>query len=858
MLGTIERKLTLGFLAATLVVIVMSGGFYHAAQKFYDNDRWVEHGNAIIGAVEETSNALKDLEANQHSFLATGDLNFLQMAQGDTRALPAKIAPLAALVADNPAQAARVAELRPAVQAEIEAAQRAVEDRQRLGAAALDPRNLSRKNWSAVTDAGRMIDVIKGDAAQTVRECTAVRQKNFGLALSVSIGLAGLLSILLALVHFIVFRELRARRRVETELGAARDVALSSAKTKSEFLANMSHEIRTPMNGIIGMTGLLVDTKLTVEQREFAVTVQNCADSLLTIINDILDFSKIEAGKLTFEVLDFDIRQVVESTIEILAERAQSKNLELISLIDSGVPVDLCGDAGRLRQVMLNLLSNAVKFTDKGEVSLHVRSDGVSETEVRLLFEIVDTGIGLGTEAQGRIFQPFSQADGSTTRKYGGTGLGLAISRGLVERMNGQIGVKSEIGVGSNFWFTAQLTKQVNPPSRPTRRAPANLRVLVVDDNVACCQALGAMLESWNIKFAFAHSGRDALGVMRSAGASGDPFQIALLDMQMPGMSGFALTEEIKRDAVLATTQLIIMHTIGRRGSSSSWAEAGINGYVTKPVKQSALFDAIMDAVATPSGPRLGVNVPKQQTFKTTTELSRLMMRPVAAPRMSSVRILLAEDNMVNQKVALRQLLNLGFRADAVANGREVIEALARIPYRLVFMDCQMPEMDGYQATQILRNRTGHGDKVTIIAMTANALEGDRETCLAAGMDDYLSKPVKQEDLERVLRRWLPDRRVSALGAGDPLSARAGIGVGGEMPCAYSVHPALWRAPVMSCRKGFTTTPTSWLMATQSDKNPETLQTYANDMLTLQKHILEAVEHQLRLTSGSSTRRRPL
>ena len=756
MLGTIERKLTAGFLAATLVVICMGYGFYGASQKFYDNDRRVEHGHALIADLANVSSLLKDLEAGQHGYVEIGDAAFLQRVQGNSRALPDKVALLAASVSDEPAQAARAADLQSSVQASVTAALRAVEDRQRFGAAVLDPRNPARKNWATTDDPGKIIAAMTADAQQKLAEGVALRRKNLALAWGVSIGLAALLSILLAVVHVIVFHELRARRRVETELGAARDVAVSSARTKSEFLANMSHEIRTPMNGIIGMTGLLVDTKLTVEQREFAVTVQNCADSLLTIINDILDFSKIEAGKLTFELLDFDIRQVVESTIEILAERAQSKNLELISLIDQGVPTDLCGDAGRLRQVLLNLLSNAVKFTDQGEVSLHVTTETVTDTDVKILFQITDTGIGLDADAQERIFQPFAQADGSTTRKYGGTGLGLAISRGLVERMDGQIGVKSEPGVGSNFWFTARLTKQAHPPSHPVRRAPRGLRVLVVDDNEACCQALGAMLNSWNIQFAFAHNGRAALAVLRNAGAAGEPFPIALLDMQMPGMSGFALTEEIKRDPALAATQIIIMHTVGRRGSSSSWAEAGINGYVTKPVKQSALFDAIMDAVATPSGPRLGVNASRQHAFKTTTELSQLMMRPVTTPRLSNFRVLLAEDNMVNQKVALRQLLNLGFRADAVANGKEVIDALARIPYRIIFMDCQMPEMDGYQATQIIRERTGHGDKVTIIAMTANALEGDRETCLAAGMDDYLSKPVKQEDLERVLRRWLP------------------------------------------------------------------------------------------------------
>ena len=756
MLGSIERKLNVGLLAGTLVVVIMGCGFFEAARRYYENDRQVEQGQAVINGLENISDLVRDLEAAQQGFVTTGDGPSVHRARGDIKLLPVKAEALAALLAAAPAKTADAAELKQAVQAKIVATQRALEDRQRLGVAVLDSRNPARRSWVAAKDVGKIIDADAAAAQARVREYEELRRTDLGWALYLSIGLAGLLSVLLAVVHLVVFRELRARRRVETELGAARDVALISARTKSEFLANMSHEIRTPMNGIIGMTGLLVDTKLTVEQREFAVTVQNCADSLLTIINDILDFSKIEAGKLTFELLDFDIRQVVESTIEILAERAQSKNLELISLIDAGVPVDLCGDAGRLRQVLLNLLSNAVKFTDKGEVSLHVTADSVTETDVRVLFQIVDTGIGLGPEAQERIFQPFSQADGSTTRKYGGTGLGLAISRGLVERMDGQIGLKSDLGIGSNFWFTARLTKQANPPSRPVRRAPASLRVLVVDDNATCCQALGAMLDAWNIKFALAHDGRDALGVLRSARAAGEPFQIALLDMQMPGMSGFALTEEIKRDPALASTQLIIMHTVGRRGSSSSWAEAGINGYVTKPVKQSALFDAIMDAVATPSGPRLGVNVPRQQTFKTTTELSRLMMRPVTTPKLSSIRVLLAEDNMVNQKVALRQLLNLGFRADAVANGREVIDALARIPYRLVFMDCQMPEMDGYEATQLIRSRAGNSEKVVIIAMTANALEGDRETCLAAGMDDYLSKPVKQEDLERVLRRWVP------------------------------------------------------------------------------------------------------
>ena len=417
------------------------------------------------------------------------------------------------------------------------------------------------------------------------------------------------------------------------------------------------------------------------------------------------------------------------------------------------------GDAGRLRQVLLNLLSNAIKFTEAGEVALYVRAEAVSDSHATLLFEVTDTGIGLSDEAQKLIFKPFSQADGSTTRKYGGTGLGLAISKGLVERMSGQIGVRSVLGQGATFWFTAQYEKQGLAAEEQLRNPPEKLRVLIVDDNAACRHALAAMMDAWGIRHAEAGGGREAIQVMRAANASGESFQVILLDMQMPMMSGFAVTEEIKADPVLVSSQIIMMHTVGRRGSSASWSEAGINGYVTKPVKQSALYDAIINAAlaSIQSQPRLGTASPARQPFKTTTELSRLMARPMTvAPRLSTCRVLVAEDNMVNQKVALRQLLNLGFRADAVANGREAADALTRIPYGLVFMDCQMPEMDGYEATKLIRSRAGKTAKITIIAMTANALEGDREGCLAAGMDDYLSKPVKQEDLEKVLRRWLP------------------------------------------------------------------------------------------------------
>jgi two-component system sensor histidine kinase/response regulator len=752
----LERKLGVSFFCAAVLIVAMGLGFYGAASDFLASNGWVEHTHLVSRLISEISVTVKELESNQRGYSITGDPAYLNTIQADQKILPGQLQRLEFLVKDNPSQEARAHAMGAAIERRIAIILQRIAERQQFGQAALGTRYVSAAGRDAMAAVDRITAEMQVDENRLLRERASRRAQTLNATLVVCGVFMAVLVLVLGAVYVCILLEFRARRRVESELAAARDTAIGSARTKSEFLANMSHEIRTPMNGIIGMSGLLIDSKLSVEQREFALTVQNCADSLLTIINDILDFSKIEAGKLTFEVLDFDIRQTVESTVEILAERAQSKGLELLCLVQPGVPADLCGDAGRLRQVLLNLLSNAIKFTDQGEVALYVRPEDVSAGDVRLLFEIVDTGIGLSKEAQTRVFQPFAQADGSTTRKYGGTGLGLAISRGLVERMQGQIGVRSEPGGGSTFWFTARFKKQAAPPSRARQQPPAALRVLVVDDNASCRSIIGKMLTAWKIDFAEAPNGRDALQVLRSAGAAGEPFQIALLDMQMPSLSGLALTEEIKSDPVLAATQIIIMHTVGRRGSSASWAEAGINGYVTKPVKQSALLDAIMDAAMTPHRPRLGTNGTRGDAFKTTTELSRLMARPVVAPRMSNWRVLVAEDNMVNQKVAVRQLLNLGFRADAVANGREVLEALARIPYRVVFMDCQMPEMDGYEATRQIRARPGDKQKVTIIAMTANALEGDRETCLAAGMDDYLSKPVKQDDLERAMRRCLP------------------------------------------------------------------------------------------------------
>ena len=554
----------------------------------------------------------------------------------------------------------------------------------------------------------------------------------------------------------VLFRDISDRKEFETELGNARDAALEAARLKTQFLTNVSHEIRTPMNGIIGMLDLLLDTEMNEEQRDYAYQARASADQLLSIVNNILYVSNVEAGGLASDNVDFDLYRTTQRIVEVMKVAALGKDVEVLLEFDPALPPIMRGNQGKIRQVLTNLLENAVKFTDRGTVKVNVARQKETETHNIVRFDVSDTGIGVSAEDRLLLFEKFSQVDGGQTRKYQGVGLGLATARQLVETMGGLIDVDSIPGKGSTFWFSVPFPKSATASRKPIASSDLEFkgkRVLLVDGSATSRKIVRYYLEgTWQMKVDVAENAMTAIAALRQAQAYGEPYRVIVFDA-MPDLDPFSFAREVRADQAIRSTSLI--HVVATQSliDREAMRDAGMNSFVVKPVGQSELFDAMTVALAQDAIP-----LPRAVVSRSVQE-TPVAPSPVRVRRREDVRVLLAEDNFLNMKLTMSQLQKLGFRADSVANGQEAVEAVAKNDYAVILMDCQMPVLDGYQATMEIRRREkelGHPPR-RIIAMTANALAGDREKCLAAGMDDYLAKPTRHDELESALTRALAE-----------------------------------------------------------------------------------------------------
>jgi two-component system sensor histidine kinase/response regulator len=740
-LGAIERKILAGFLLALVISLVVGFVLYQNGVRIISTEQWVRHTDEVL---DQLLDSLVDLDAAQRGYLLTTNETFLGQVHAAGQRIPEQLEKLQQSTADNPVQQQRIPSLRSALKTRLESVNQVIDRRRTVGFDAAQAIVADQLAKGYLDESRNILNRMKVEERQLYASRSAADRQSIrrtarttGIAFGVQFAILGLLY---WLTHLDVLERRRAEaalRKSSEDLKDARDAALSAAKLKSQFLANMSHEIRTPMNGVLGMTEILLNTQLASRQREFAETIQSSANALLAIINDILDFSKIEAGMLRFENSSFNLHRSVENVIDLFAQPARKKDLELALLIEEGVPVSVKGDPFRLRQVLTNLLSNAIKFTDQGEVVLRCRRVSEIEGAISVRFEVSDTGIGIAPEDQRLLFSPFVQADGSTTRRFGGTGLGLAICKELVTGMGGEIGMESTPGIGSTFWFAAKFAPTETLMPAPTAAGDLrNVRVLLVDDNATNRKILHYQVASWGMLDSTASSGPGALNALRQGAAGGDPFAIVILDTHMPELSGIQVVEVIRADPVIAGVKIVLLTSM-EPGELSESVRGEMDAFITKPVKQSQLFETLCAV--------FGIKAEREETLPTESISS-----PVADKRL---RILLAEDNEVNQRVALYQLRMLDHQVDLARNGVEALKLFDENEYDAVLMDIHMPELDGYATTTEIRRREGGRKHIPIIAMTANALPEDREKCLAAGMDEHLAKPVQAPALVRILEQ---------------------------------------------------------------------------------------------------------
>jgi two-component system sensor histidine kinase/response regulator len=743
---SIEKKILVGFALALLVFLGIGIALYQSSQGLIWTGSWVIHTTDVIRQLDDLAQSLAEIESAQRGYVVTGDPSYASQVDAATARIPSIVNHLEQSVTDNHAQTTRIGPLRQAANARIALAQKILATRKNEGYEAARQLTAKAITDKSIDDTRRIVrDMWKEELRLLDARSEANAQSIQGTMIAAAAAFVAQL-LILALLFWLIRLDLKSRRQtaailVKTgaELQEARDAALSATILKSQFLANMSHEIRTPMNGIIGLTEILLKTPLTTKQRDFAESIQSCADSLLTIINDILDFSKIEAGMLRFDNVPFDLHGTIERCVDLFAHAAHKKGLELALLIEEDVPRWATGDAHRLRQVLTNLVNNAIKFTAHGEVIITC-SRAPGEEGIPLRFEITDTGIGMAPDDQERLFTPFTQADSSTARRFGGTGLGLAITKQLVLAMGGEIGCDSALNKGSTFWFTVRLGKATEAGNHPSADRPpttgilTNVRVLVVDDNATNRKILHHQLASMGTRDRLAASGDEALDILRLE-HDADPFAVAILDVNMPGMNGLALIDSIRADSKFQNLKLIVLTSVDTV-DNPNLVSRRVERCLQKPVKQSQLFECLCTVAGT---------LPQEAEGAASHHSWPATARPL--------RLLLAEDNAVNQQVALHQLGQMGHQVETANSGLEALELMDRNGYDAVLMDVHMPALDGYATAAEIRKREAGTRHTWIIAMTANALPTDRAKCLAAGMDDYLSKPVSSAALAQALTR---------------------------------------------------------------------------------------------------------